>query len=237
MAARASETSGTPRAPKPRPLPGHGKVRTFELRNNWSLRRAGVWGWRAKVRFDGTALVVEGTRRGMVQIEPGTIEKLLVGAEYDLASIYWTSIWSTATRRPVMLRLRTGRRGLNDYEVWRGYSNCVRELAWGLQQRGEFGRVRVGRRRWPVFLAILAILSMFGVVILFPEEGMLPLSETPLSDHLMGAGLILLVIVAVAGSALYACVHRRVQNIRALDAVLPTETGDRSGRFDPERSR
>lgn len=234
MAARADAGEKAETAPQPRALPKHGKVRGFELKNNWPLRRAGIRGWRVKVRFDGAALVIEGARRGVVRIEPDSIEKLLVGSEYE-ADVYWTLIWSSATRRPIMLKLRTGKWGIHDYQVWRGYSNCVRELAWGLQRRGEFGRIRIGRRRWPVFFAILAILSMFAMVILLPDEATLPLSETPLSDHLMGVGLIVLVILAVAGSALYACIHRRVQNIRALDEVLPTETGDRSGRFDPER--
>jgi hypothetical protein len=236
MAAKASEASGTSQAPQPRALPKHGKVGGFELRNNWPLRRAGIRGWRVKVRFDGAALVLEGSRRGSLRIQADMIEKLLVGAEHE-ADVYWTSIWSSATRRSVMLKLRTGKWGIHDYAVWRGYSNSVRELAWGLQQRGEFGRVRMGRGRWPVFLAILVILSMFAMVILLPNEATLPFWETPLSDHLLGVGLIVLVILAVAGSALYACIHRRVQNIVTLDAVLPTETGDRSGRFDPERKR
>lgn len=231
--ARAPGKTRKARAARPRPRPRHADIAPFEMRNNWSLRRAGLWGRRVIVAFESGALRLAGSRRGNLDIRPEQISRLLVDLETAHRGgwhMYRTAIFTSTRLSSVTLKL-VGRDALRDPDVAHAYAQVVRELAWGLERRREFGRVRLGRRRLPVFAGILTIISCVSIPAFLDSADVMPLSETPMRDLFMGLGLILLVIFAVGGSALYACIHRRVSNIAALDDHLPTPLRDRSGRM------
>ena len=228
------ETPARPRKTRrkrPRPLPVHAVVDPFELRNNWSLRRAGLWGRRVVTRFDGEALCLEGTRRGMLRIVPRDVRRLLVGHETFRGGCYYRAvIRSSATVLPIMLRLRWGGiRSDEDPVVWAGYASVVRELAWGLQQCGEFGRVRIGHRKLFAFGAPLLIILILVTIASVEAEELPNLDgETPLSAAI-AIGALLLAFGLMFGAIVRSGFHRRVRNVAALDKVLPTKS--RSVRF------
>ena len=219
------------RRKRPRPLPVHAVVEPFELRNNWSLRRAGLWGRRVVTRFDGEALCLEGTRRGALRIAPRDVRRLLVGyEEFEGGCYYRAVIRSSATIFPITLRLRWGGiRSDEDPVVWAGYASVVREIAWGLQQCGEFGRVRIGHRKLFAFGApLLIILILVTIASLEAEELPNLDGETPLSAAI-AIGAVLLAFGALFAAVVRSGFHRRVRNVAALDEVLPTKS--RSVRF------
>ena len=103
----------TRRAPAPPPAPAPVTLPPVLLRNNWSLRRAGLKGFRVEASFDGEALRVPAT----------AIERMLVGYERARFDCTWrTIIWSPLTRRGLVLA--TSRR--RDP----GFVRLVEAVAW-----------------------------------------------------------------------------------------------------------
>lgn len=137
--------------------PERGKTEPILLGNNWSLRRAGLKGFRVEASFDGEALCLAGRRRGTLRIPPGEIERLLVGYEKHKIGCTWrTMIWSTLTRRGLVL-------ATNRFDP--GFSRLVEKIGSAMVREGRLDRIETGQRMADALVLPVIAIVVLGLVV------------------------------------------------------------------------
>ncbi len=163
-------TEGTTEAaPKPKrrrraappPAPAPVTVPPVRLWNNWTLRRAGLKGFRVEASFDGEALCLAGRRRGTLRVPATAIERMLVGYERMRFDCTWrTIIWSPLTRRGLVLA--TSKRSHGDFV------RLVEAIAGAVAEAGRMDQIRTGQRMvdalvMPFFAVVIFALMIYGL--------------------------------------------------------------------------
>jgi len=187
------------------------------LWNNWSLRRAGLKGFRVEASFDGEALCLAGRRRGTLRVPPAEIERMLVGYQRMRFDCTWrTIIWSPLTRRGLVLTTSKRRNP--------GFSRLIEAVGRAMSRAGRLDRVQTGQRLADaLFMPVLAI-AILGLVIygLFLEPGYSePSTPEQATARLWIAGLGLFLVVIAVWEFVATTRPRRVQRLSQIYAYLP----------------
>jgi len=133
------------------------RIDRFELRNGWTMRRAGLKGLRIQAEIlggDTPALLLAGSRRGRIQIS-------LVDIDYIRASVDQGKFrWADSYR---CLILRDGEPKLVLAPTSFGkiiYGELILELARAMKRVGRFDRVERGLQRWEtIFYSVFMVLA------------------------------------------------------------------------------
>ncbi len=160
-------TTGTKPEPKrtrqraaPPPAPAPVTVQPVLLWNNWTLRRAGLKGFRVEASFDGEALCLAGRRRGTLGVPATAIERMLVGYERMRFDCTWrTIIWSPLTRRGLVLA--TSKRSDP------GFVRLVEAIAGAVAGAGagRMDRIKTGQRMVDALVMPFFAVGIFGLMI------------------------------------------------------------------------
>jgi hypothetical protein len=187
------------------------------LGNNWSLRRAGLKGFKVEASFDGEALCLAGRRKGELRVPAAEIEQMLVGYEKGRFDCTWrTIIWSPLTRRGLVLAT-TRRRNA-------GFVQLIETLGRAMKRAGRLDRVQTGQRMGDaLFMPILAFVIL-GLMIygLFFEPGYsTPRTPEAAQQRLWILGLGIFLVVLAVWDFVATTRPRVVTRLSQLQAYLP----------------
>ncbi len=133
------------------------RIDRFELRNGWTMRRAGLKGLRIQAEIlggDTPALLLAGSRRGRIQIPLVDID--CIRASVDQGKFRWADSYRC-------LILRDGEPKLVLAPTSFGkiiYGELILELARAMKRVGRFDRVERGLQRWEtIFYSIFMVLA------------------------------------------------------------------------------
>lgn len=133
------------------------RIDRFELRNGWTMRRAGLKGLRIEAEILGgetPALRLTGSRRGRIEIPLVDID--CIRASVDQGKFRWADsyrclIWRAGERKLVLAPTSFGKII---------YGELILELARAMKQVGRFDRVERGLQRWEtIFYSIFMVLA------------------------------------------------------------------------------
>ena len=203
----------TRRAPAPPPAPAPVTLPPVLLRNNWSLRRAGLKGFRVEASFDGEALCLAGRRRGTLRVPATAIERMLVGYERARFDCTWrTIVWSPLTRRGLVLA--TSRR--RDP----GFVRLVEAIAGASRMdRIETGQRMVDALVMPFFAVVIFGLMIYGLW--FEPEYSTPRTPELATARLWITGLGHFLLVLAFREFFRVTRPRRIGQLSDLHAYLP----------------
>lgn len=133
------------------------RIDRFELRNGWTMRRAGLKGLRIEAEILGgetPALRLTGSRRGRIEIPLVDID--CIRASVDQGKFRWADsyrclIWRAGERKLVLVPTSFGKII---------YGELILELARAMKRVGRFDRVERGLQRWEtIFYSIFMVLA------------------------------------------------------------------------------
>ena len=133
------------------------RIDRFELRNGWTMRRAGLKGLRIEAEIVGgetPALLLTGSRRGRIEIPLVDID--CIRASVDQGKFRWADsyrclIWGAGERKLVLAPTSFGKII---------YGELILELARAMKRVGRFDRVERGLQRWEtIFYSIFMVLA------------------------------------------------------------------------------
>lgn len=133
------------------------RIDRFELRNGWTMRRAGLKGLRIEAEILGgetPALRLTGSRRGCIEIPLVDID--CIRASVDQGKFRWADsyrclIWRAGERKLVLVPTSFGKII---------YGELILELARAMKRVGRFDRVERGLQRWEtIFYSIFMVLA------------------------------------------------------------------------------
>ena len=133
------------------------RIDRFELRNGWTMRRAGLKGLRIEAEIVGgemPALLLTGSRRGRIEIPLVDID--CIRASVDQGKFRWADsyrclIWRAGERKLVLVPTSFGKII---------YGELILELARAMKRVGRFDRVERGLQRWEtIFYSIFMVLA------------------------------------------------------------------------------
>lgn len=133
------------------------RIDRFELRNGWTMRRAGLKGLRIEAEILGgetPALLLTGSRRGCIEIPLVDID--CIRASVDQGKFRWADsyrclIWRAGERKLVLVPTSFGKII---------YGELILELARAMKRVGRFDRVERGLQRWEtIFYSIFMVLA------------------------------------------------------------------------------
>lgn len=130
----------------------------FRTRLAPALRRRGLRGRSAAVRFDGSRLSVVADTFGTIDIDVARIDRLRVGFAQTSAGVFHQIVvWAHGVRRPLLV-------GTADPAEFAGFAALVRGLAQALAANGPASRLETGAsKRWTA--TVMSLLS--GLVLAF----------------------------------------------------------------------
>ena len=133
------------------------RIDRFELRNGWTMRRAGLKGLRIEAEIVGgetPALLLTGSRRGRIEIPLVDID--CIRASVDQGKFRWADsyrclLWCAGERKLVLAPTSFGKII---------YGELILELARAMKRVGRFDRVERGLQRWEtIFYSIFMVLA------------------------------------------------------------------------------
>lgn len=133
------------------------RIDRYELRNGWTMRRAGLKGLRIQAEILGgaaPALILTGSRRGRLEIPLADIDHIRASADqgkFRWADSYRCLIWRAGERKLVLAPTSFGKII---------YGELILELARAMKRVGRFDRIERGLQRWEtIFYSIFMVLA------------------------------------------------------------------------------
>ncbi|MBE1529222.1 hypothetical protein GGC65_003678 [Sphingopyxis sp. OAS728] len=133
------------------------RIDRYELRNGWTMRRAGLKGLRIQAEIvDGAApaLILTGSRRGRLEIPLADIDYIRASVDqgkFRWADSYRCLIWRAGEPKLVLAPTSFGKII---------YGELILELARAMKRVGRFDRVERGLQRWEtIFYSIFMVLA------------------------------------------------------------------------------